>query len=399
MAQSGEALPAVSKIHDVIVVGAGITGAATAYHLRQAAGANVLLVDRHGPAAGGTGKSAAIIRQHYSTPLAVRLAKQSIAMFAAMPDELGASGGFVQCGYRMLVPADLLDGARTNIAMQQAQGVVTELIDGAKGAAALDWLNPDGVAAIVYEPAGGHADPVRATEAYVEAFRRGGGEVAFKTPARGLLGDAHGITGILTDDGPIEAGAVVNAAGPWAAPLAASAGLDIPLRSIREQDTVWEARAGRPLPDTPISNAVDAIYLRPLGDRRYVIGRGFPKAYEDVDPYNYKETVDEAFVAEIMERMEHRFPPLQGARRIDAYAALYDVTPDWYPFVGARDGVGGYFDACGGSGHGFKLGPAIGAELAQWVATGEVAEDFRQLSYDRIAAGNLFVQAYGGNRG
>ena len=389
----------MSKSHDVIVVGAGITGAATAYHLRHDASLDVLLVDRHGPAAGGTGKSAAIVRQHYSTPLAARLAKQSVAMFAGMADELGASGGFVQCGYRMLVPPDLLDGARTNIAMQQAQGVVTELIDGAKGAAALDWLNPDGVAAIVYEPAGGYADPVRTTEAYVDAFRRGGGAVAFKTPARGLLGDARKVTGILTDDGPIQAGAVVNAAGPWAAALAASGGLELPLRSIREQDTVWEARGGRPLPDTPISNAVDAIYLRPLGDRRFVIGRGFPKTYEDVDPYNYKETADEAFVAEIVERMEHRFPPLQGARRIDAYAALYDVTPDWYPFIGPRDGVAGYHDACGGSGHGFKLGPAIGRELARWIASGEVADDFRQLSFDRIAAGNPFVQVYGGNRG
>ena len=309
----------VSKTYDVVVVGAGITGAATAYHLRKEAGCDVLLVDRHGPAAGGTGKSAAIVRQHYSTPLAVRLAKQSIAMFAAMPDELGASGGFVQCGYRMLVPPDLLDGARTNIAMQQAQGVVTELIDGAKGTAALGWLNPDGVAAIVYEPHGGHADPVRATEAYVEAFRRSGGEVAFKTPARSLLGDAHKVTGILTDDGPIAAGAVVNAAGPWAAPLAAGVGLELPLRSVREQDTVWEARGDRPLPDTPISNAVDAIYLRPLGDRRYVIGRGFPKPYEDVDPYNYKETADEAFVAEIMETDG---APLSAAARRSSHRCL-----------------------------------------------------------------------------
>ena len=85
---------------------------------------------------------------------------------------------------------------------------------------------------------------------------------------------------------------------------------------------------------------------------------------------------------------------------ISSYAALYDVTPDWYPFVGPRAEIAGYFDASGGSGHGFKIAPAIGAELAGWILTGAPAKpDFAQLSFDRIAAGRLFQGAYGGNRG
>jgi glycine/D-amino acid oxidase-like deaminating enzyme len=75
------------------------------------------------------------------------------------------------------------------------------------------------------------------------------------------------------------------------------------------------------------------------------------------------------------------------------------VTPDWYPFVGPRQGLEGYADACGGSGHGFKLGPAIGRHLARWLVRGEVDPDFARLGYDRIARGETFVQAYGGNRG
>ena len=75
------------------------------------------------------------------------------------------------------------------------------------------------------------------------------------------------------------------------------------------------------------------------------------------------------------------------------------MTPDWYPFIGPRRALTGYYDACGGSGHGFKLGPAIGDELARWIVTGEAAEDFARLSYDRLADGRPFVQAFGGNRG
>ena len=90
---------------------------------------------------------------------------------------------------------------------------------------------------------------------------------------------------------------------------------------------------------------------------------------------------------------------MAGAKLVHAYSALYDVTPDWYQYVGPRAGLDGYVDFSGGSGHGFKVGPGIAEELCKWMLTGEVADDFKRLSYDRIAAKQLFVQSYGGNRG
>jgi glycine/D-amino acid oxidase-like deaminating enzyme len=381
---------------DVIVVGAGISGAATAHRLRER-GARTLLLDRAGPAAGGTGRSAAIVRQHYSTPLMARLARHAVGIFADLKDMLGHDGGYRRVGYLFLAPPEQLDAARANVAMQQQLGIQTEMLTPA--ALARPWLNLDGVAGAAYEADGGYADPVQTTEAFVAAFQRLGGEARLKCPVRALTRSRDRITGVLTDDGAIVAGSVVNAAGPWAAPLAASAALDLPLRAVREQDTVWEARPDRPIPVHAISNAVDAIYLRPAGDRRFIVGRGFPKTYVDVDPYNYKETADDDFVHDVQGRMEHRFPTLAGARLVHAYGALYDVTPDWYPFVGPRAGLAGYADFNGGSGHGFKVAPAIARELADWLIEGRVADDFRQLSHDRIAAGRPFVQSYGGNRG
>jgi sarcosine oxidase subunit beta len=385
--------------YDAIVIGAGITGASTAYHLKKRGVKRVLLVDRDRPAAGGTGKSAAIIRQHYSNPLLVRLTKASIAMLAAMPQEIGKSGGYVRSGYFFLLKEDMLAGARTNVAMQREVGVDTRFLELKEIEKLCPWLNPEDVAAVIHEPDGGYADPVQATEAYVHGLRKLGGEVLEKKPARALVRSGQRITAAAFDDEELSAGAVVNAAGPWAAPLAASAGIAMQMRTVREQDTIWEARPGRPLPEAAVSNGVDAIYLRPLGERRFVVGRGFPKQYYDVDPYNYKLTADDWFVSEVQERMERRFPPLAGAKLVSAYAALYDVTPDWYPYAGPRQGIDGYFDACGGSGHGFKIGPAIGKELADWIADGRAGADFSQLSYDRIAANRLFAQAYGGNRG
>jgi len=388
----------LSGPYDVIVVGAGILGASTAYHLKRNGVARVALLERRAPAAGGTGKSAAIIRQHYSTPLLARLTREGIGMFNAMPDEIGASAGYVRSGWMFLIDDAMIEAARENVAMLQSSGIETEFLNDSDVAGRLPWLNPEDVAAVVYEPDGGYADPVRTTEAYVKGFGDLGGEVLVNTPVRGLLRRGDAVTGVFTDDGPVEAGNVVNAAGPWSKFLAESADIEMNLISVREQDTVWEARGDRPIPEVSISNGVDAIYLRPLGQRRFVVGRGFPKEYVTVDPYNYKETADEAFVADVQTRLERRFPPFVGARRIDAYAALYDVTPDWYPFIGPRDGLQGYFDACGGSGHGFKIGPALGCHLARWISENIVDEDFARLSYDRLAAGEMFVGAYGGNR-
>ena len=384
--------------YDVAVVGGGITGASTAYHLKKK-GVSVVLLERDKPASGGTGKSAAIIRQHYSTPLLVRLAMASIKMFADMPEELGHSGGYNRVGWIFLLPADAVEGATRNVAMQQSLGVDTRFLSDEEIAERLPWLNPEGVTKVVYEPDGGYADPVQSTEAYLHGLRAAGGEVRLKTPVRGLLCQGNKVTGILTDEGPINTCAVVNAAGPWAHFLAQSAGIDIPLKTVREQDTIWEARPDRPLPQHSISNAVDAIYVRPLGDRRYIVGRGFPKIYYDIDPYNFKITEDEEFVSDVHERLERRFPPMSGVKRLAAYASLYDVSPDWQPFIGPRSGLDGYYDACGGSGHAFKIGPAVGRELAEWIVDGTVKEDFANFSHDRIAAGKMFVQAYGGNRG
>ena len=385
--------------YDFVVVGAGIAGASTAYHLKKAGAARVMLLERGEAASGGTGRSAAIMRQSYSTPLLVRLARESMTMLGRAREELGHDAGYAKAGYCFLLSGEMLEGGRRNVAMQKAMGIVNEFREGCAFPEHLPEINPEGIAGIVYEPDGGYADPVRATEAYVEAFRALGGTYRSRTPARRLLGDAARVTGVETEDGDIAAGLVVNAAGPWAKPLAESVGLPMPMRCVREQDTVWEAPRGRNVPTTSISNGVDAIYIRPLGERRYVIGRGFPKQYFDVDPYNYKHAADADFVTDVQTRMVHRFPAFSGMRLVDSYAALYDVTPDWYPFVGPRAGVAGYADFSGGSGHGFKIAPSIGKELAGWLSGGKVAEDFAQFSHDRVAAGRLFVQSFGGNRG
>ena len=384
--------------HDVIVVGAGITGASAAHFLKKKGVEKVLLIDRGTVASGGTGRSAAIVRSFYTIPVMARLAREAVRLFHDLEDEVGSDGGFHATGFTQLIPPEWVGIAEEKVAMHRALGIDTELVPESEWQQRFPWVRTEGVGAIVFERNSGYADPVRTTEAFVDTFVDAGGEFRSRTPVRALTGDGSRVTGVLVDEGELRAGAVVNAAGPWARPLAESVGLDLPLRAVREQDSVWEVRGGRPLPRTPVANAVEAVYMRPMGEGRWLFGRGFPKPYFDVDRYNFKETCDNDFVVDVYRRWCRRIPSLDGSRLLHGYAALYDVTPDWIPFMGPRSGVDGYFDACGGSGHAFKTGPIFARELVDWIVDGTVRDDYRRFSYDRISSATPFNQSFGGNR-
>ena len=383
---------------DVVVVGAGILGASTAYFLRKSGVNKVLLIERGDPASGGTGKSAAIVRSYYSVPVMARLAQEAVSLFHNLEAEIGVDGGFHATGFTQLVPPDWVNTAKELVAMHQSLGVDTDFVPESDWEKRFPWLEQDGIGAIVFEASSGYADPVQTTEGFVAAFQRDGGEFRPRTPVRSLMRDGDRISGVVLEQENITAGVVVNAAGPWSRFLAESVELDLPIHSVREQDSVWEVPTGRPLPTTPVSNPIEATYMRPMGEGRWLFGRGYPKPYFDVDPYNYKESADENFVLDLRDRWCRRIPSLQGSKLLHAYAALYDVTPDWIPFVGPREGLEGYCDAAGGSGHAFKTGPIFGRELAEWIANNNVRDDFRHFSYDRLASGNSFNQAFGGNR-
>jgi sarcosine oxidase subunit beta len=389
----------MAETFDAVVVGGGISGTATAYHLKKGGMARVLLLDREaGVAHGPTRDSAAVVRMHYSEPVLVRAALDSREMFRNMKAMLGKDGGFKERGWFLALPPEMVPAAQRNIDMQRKLGLDARILPESEFAQMTPWMNPEGVGGVVYEPESGYADPVQTTEAFAEAFKALGGEIRLKTACRALARKGDRITGVVLDDEVIDAGVVVNAAGPWSKYLAATAGLEMQLRAVREQDAIWEVPKNRPMPACSFSTAIEAAYCRALGDGRFILGLGFPKEYHDVDPYNYKRTMDDDFRMIAFDKNVKRLPNLQGARLLSSYASLYDITPDFYPYVGPRAGLSGYADFCGGSGHGFKIAPGLSQKLAQWILDGRTDEEFAGLSYDRIAKGKRYG-GLGGNRG
>jgi sarcosine oxidase subunit beta len=291
---------------------------------------------------------------------------------------------YERCGWLFLVDAADAGLARENRAMQLEHGAPSDEVD------PQDFgLSADGVAYALFERDSGFADPVAATRWYVEAARREGADAREHTrvdaiePGRGVY-----VGGAL-----IAAENVVLAAGAWSKKLAAAIGLDLPLETPREQDVVFETGATL---RHAVSSQVDRIYLRPDGAGRMLVGRGYPKNYELVDPDEYDASLDAEFEADVLARVQRRLPGLNGARCLEGRVGLYEVTPDWHPLLGPVDGYDGLHLATGGSGHCFKLGPAIGELVAGAVLGRDVGDTF---SLSRFAEGRQLRSTYGGNRG
>ena len=354
---------------DAVVIGAGINGAATAYNLVKRGMKNVILLEKQLIASGGTGRSAAIIRQHYSTDELVRMVRRSVDIFTHFDDEIGGECGFVNTGWAFLAPDYVSDGFTENIERGRRLGVDVREVTIAE----LNEIEPrvdlSDVHRCAYEPGSGYADPRATTHAYVQRFIELGGQLTQLAPASGLLmSGSNKVEGVKTEAGDISAGVVVNAAGPWAAGVAAWAGVELPLEVTREEEIIYDTAIAGGAPRLCFSDMAKAIYYRPDGGSRMLAGRGYPKDYEMVEPDGYNQEVDVDFIEETTTRLQARWPSFGSILAINSYTGLYDVTPDWHPILGRVDGVEGFYLCAGFSGHGFKIGPAIGELMAEEIA-------------------------------
>jgi glycine/D-amino acid oxidase-like deaminating enzyme len=382
----------------VIVVGGGIIGAATAWALAHE-GVEVLLLEAGEFGGASTGKSAAIVRCHYSNPEVVRMAVHSRETFRRLPLYLDCEPVYHRTGWLFLVDEADAPLAVQNAEMQDREGLDSVDVDDVE--AFLPGIDPAGIAYALWEPDSGFADPVAATQAYVAALRRAGGEAREGTRVESIAVERGQARGVRVDGGLLACETVVLAAGPWSVALGRTAGLELPLEITREQDVVYETAPEDAVP-CAVSSQVDRIYLRPapeLGPGRLLVGRGFPKEYELVDPEAYDERVDDAFAADVRARLVRRLPRLGSVGRAGGRVGLYDVTPDWHPILGRTGEVENLVLATGGSGHCFKLAPAIGDLVAASVLGGTVRfADVETFSLERFAAGCELRSTYGGNR-
>lgn len=385
---------------DAIVVGAGVVGAATAFHLAKLGRLRVCVVERGQVCTGGTAKSCAIVRTHYSVPSNTALTVRSLAMFGAFPEWLEdseADAGFVQAGYLIVAPeGDFAGRMRANLALQTGAGAETSIVSAAEAMERHPLLTLDDVALIAYEPKSGYADPYLTTSSFLRAARAQGVVVKTDCPAQALIAAGGRVTGVRTAQGDLQAPIVVSAVGPWTRTLTDSIGLDIPLAVSRHTVLTFKAAApyGRELPVIKDLTTANKMYFRPASGGVVLVGTGdYGDPVTDADAMD--ENVGDDFVLLQGSQIGHRMTSFAEAELTASWVGAYDITPDWNPVLGPVPGVDGLHLTFGFSGHGFKLAPAVGLVLAQ-TALGQTADvDIAPYRLGRFAEGALLTGAYG----
>lgn len=354
----------MAHTYDAVIIGGGIMGCSTAFQLARR-DMKVVVLEKDTIGAGSTGESSAIIRQHYSNELTARMALYSLRVFQNFEEEVGGEGGFTQTGFVGLVDAKDQKGLEANIALQQRVGIQTELLSAEALRELLPGMKTVDLVAAAWEPESGYADPYLTVNSYAHAARREGADILIETAVTDVRLQGDKVTSVVTSKGEFFAPLVLNCAGPWSARVARAVGVQVPINACRVQVSFFGRPPGYEKSHPVVVDFINAIYFRSETGNLTLVGLIDPaEADAVVNPDAYEKKVDDEFIMETGQRLMSRFPPMETGEVKGGYASLYAITPDWHPIVDELVPGSGFYICAGFSGHGFKLGPAVGVMAA-----------------------------------
>jgi glycine/D-amino acid oxidase-like deaminating enzyme len=350
---------------DVVIVGAGVIGAATAFHLSQLGAGDALVLDRATVGSGMSCRSSALVRMHYTFGPEVELAVRSDAMFEAWPDLVGRPGCVRRTGFVRIVSAGEERALRANVAMQRALGARAEVIDAAGLKEVAPGLRADDVACAAWEPNGGYGDGAVVAGDLLAAARERGVRYRPHATVASLLTAGGRVIGVELAGDRVYAGTVVLAAGVWCPPLLRTAGVVLPIETELHRVAVLAHGAGQGAPVACI-DSVTQTYFRPEAGGAMTLVGGFT-GQRGADPDAPAAAAGED-LAPLVQAASHRVPALEDAGIVRGVTGVYDMTPDARPLLGRLPGLDGLIVAAGFSGMGFKIAPAIGEGIAGMIA-------------------------------
>jgi sarcosine oxidase subunit beta len=355
----------VSRRAAVVVVGGGVTGCSIAFHLAARGVRDVLVLERHTLASGGTGHSVGIVRQLYPTSETTRMVVRSLDVFTHFDDAVGGDAGYVPCGCLIGVGPTMRPALEQSVVRQRALGVRAEVLAPAEAARVEPRIDPTGLGAVLWEPDSGYGDPTAVTLGFAEAARRRGVRIEQGVAVTGLRVANDRVTGVETSTGEwIETPVVVNAAGLWSVALARLAHLELPIVVGRHPVFVVERPRDFGAPHTVYLDLAGGAYVRPeTGDLTLTGSLTDDESQHPMDPDRLGGDVGLDEATEVLARTGRALPKLQDARYRRGWAGAFDITPDWMPVLDQTP-VAGFWVAAGMSGHGFKLSPAVGETMA-----------------------------------
>ncbi len=353
---------------DIVILGAGVMGASIAFQLAQRRAGKIVVIDKGHVAQGGSGRSSALVRMHYSYPPEVQLALVSLDMFEHWRDVVGEEGDFRKTGFVRIVHPGESERLKQNVEMQRRLGVNVKLIDQQE----LKDLEPDWVVDEVelaaYEPDSGYGDGAGVANDFLTRARELGVTYESKTQALEFLVEAGRVRGVITDHGEIAAPVVVSATGPWTRPLFQRVGIELPIETEYHQVAIMKNAPDMKGGGCACIDSVSATYFRSDAQDKFLIGDFYGQ--RGADPDNFPQRASDDGLEEIIERASRRVPKLENAEVMRGVTGVYDMTPDSRPLLGEVSGVAGLYVCAGFSGMGFKISPAIGLVMSELLLDG-----------------------------
>lgn len=363
----------------VVIVGGGVMGVSTAYHLAAAGVEDVVLVEASEFGSGSTCKAAGGVRAQFSDAVNVELGLRSLRVFASFAETFGQDIDLHQVGYLFLLeqPEHVM-AFEQNVAMQNALGVPSRMIDVAEAKRLSPLIETDGLLAAVLSPEGGHCTPESVVQGYAKAARAAGARLVRNCRVTGVDVDEGTVREVRTARGTIATDTVICVAGAWSAQIGAMAGVDLPVTPVRRQIVTTAPMPGVD-PYTPFTiDFSTSLYFHAEGPG-LLIGMSDP----DETP-GFKLNRDDHWLGRLGEAIEHRAPAIGSVGIAGGWAGLYEMTPDHNAIVGEAAGITRFLYATGFSGHGFLQGPAIGEVMRDLYLGRAPVVDVSGLSVDRF---------------
>ncbi|ESX95041.1 FAD-binding oxidoreductase [Mesorhizobium sp. LNJC403B00] len=380
--------------YDTVIIGGAIVGSSVAYYLREEGfSGSIALIERDPQFAhAATTLSMASIRQQFSIPENIRLSQFTLNLFRRLKETFGTDAdiGFREGGYLILAGEAGLPILKANHEAQVAEGADILLEDADQLAKRFSWLSTEGISAGAFGASGeGWFDAHAMLTLFRKALRDR--QIDFiAADVTGIERQGNRVTGVDLDNGErLQAGIVVNAAGPNAGKVAALAGLALPVEPRKRNVFVFEAR--EKYADMPLLVDPSGIYVRPEGSV-YLTGGAEPEEGDGpADPADFD--VDWPLFEEVIwPVLATRIPAFEAIKPTRAWAGHYDYnTLDQNAVIGPHPEVDNFIFANGFSGHGLQQAPAVGKALAELIVHGGYRTvDCSAFGYSRVAEGRAF---------
>jgi sarcosine oxidase, subunit beta len=373
--------------YDVVIVGGGAHGLATAYYLAKNHGiTNVAVLEKSYLGSGAAGRNTTIIRSNYRTPEGARFYKESVRLYEGLGAELDFNLLFSQQGHLTLAHSDRAMITMTERAeVNQLLGIESRLIfpdEIARLCPEMD-LSQDvtwPVMGALYHPPGGIIRHDAVVWGYARGADRRGVELHPNTEVTAIRRENGRVTGVETTRGAVEADTVISCTAGWSTLVCDLAGVPLPITTHILQAFVTEPI--KPFLDVIIVSSQMHVYVSQTDRGEILIGA-------EIEPYTtYKGQSTFPFLEYSARHTLELFPQLEGVRVLRQWTGLCDLSPDYSPILGETE-VEGFHVSAGWGTYGFKAAPIVGTTLAELVSTGKTPELIEPFRLERFYSDTL----------